>query len=123
MQGNLVEYFGWVTSLSPESVNKDELQKVLSELNCTSYPLCVSGVNGSLHVQFSGCPNHYQNEAYTILEYVKDFPETLGIVYLINHDTGEHPTVLKLEDNHIIEISDNNLSKEKYQQWLAGDDD
>ena len=83
-------------------------------------PFGVRSVNGFLHVHFSGAPNHYGQQAHRILTVCSEIPEMLGVAYLINHDLGLHPVVLKLEGGEVSDATDQNFAPDSYHAWWKG---
>ncbi|MCB9766721.1 MAG: hypothetical protein H6752_00890 [Candidatus Omnitrophica bacterium] len=120
MNGHHVEYHGWVTSLGARDMDVGRVENELRLEHDDWYPLVVQFVNGHLHILFSGAPNHYGGNAHDILKECLKLPEALGIVYLIDHDTGDHPHVLVLADGKISEKQDASIPYDQFWKWWKG---
>lgn len=106
------------------SATSDIVQPLEAELQTIQsyYPLSVQFVNGSLHILFSGAPNHYGNQAHDILSACCSVPGVLGQAYLIDHDAGCHPQVLVLANERVSEKKDANIPHDQYLRWWQGKD-
>ncbi len=114
------EYHGWASCIEfpPEAMLRD-LRPELAAIQ-GSYPVYLQAVNGQLHSHFSGSPNHYRMQAHRILEVFGRIPEVLAVAYIINHDLGKHPRILRLERGIVTEATDRNFDPGKFHRWWEG---